>query len=118
MDVELFQIAVEAAVTLEREQGIGTLSEGLLHSAVKYYYQPDAGLHEVHVGDYVCDAIAESRVLGRTVIEVQTANFRNLKKKLSEFFSTSAHSNDTVNPQNHKAHIRDYTEHIVFVALI
>ena len=100
MDTELFQIAIEAAITLEREQGIGTLSEGVLHSAVKYYYQPDAGLHEICIGDYVCDAITETRAFGRTVIEVQTANFRNLKKKLSEFLSTATDANDAVNPEH------------------
>ncbi len=104
MDTELFQIAIEAAVTLEREQGIGTLSEGVLHSAVKYYYQPDDGLHEVCIEDFVCDAIAENHALGRTVIEVQTANFRNLKKKLTEFLLTpkaTAEAKDAVNPENY-----------------
>ena len=103
MDTELFQIAIEAAVTLEREQGIGTLSEGVLHSAVKYYYQPDDGLHEICIGDFVCDAIAENHAFGRTVIEVQTANFRNLKKKLTEFLlptKTETESEDAVNPEN------------------
>lgn len=102
MDTELFDIAIEAALTLEREQGIGTLSEGVLHSAVKYYYQPDAGLHEIGIGDFVCDAIAETHAFGRTVIEVQTANFRNLKKKLSEFLCSDDHSTpfNTVNPHN------------------
>lgn len=94
MDAELFELAIEAAVTLEREQGIGTLSEGVLHGAVKYYYQPDDGLHEISIGEYVCDAITESRTLGRTVIEVQTANFRNLKKKLAYFLSDEP-ENDT-----------------------
>lgn len=85
MDSELFRLAIEAAVTVERERGIGTLSEGVLHSAIKYYYQPDPGLHEVKIEGFVCDAIAENHSLGRTIIEVQTANFRNLRKKLSAF---------------------------------
>ena len=99
MDTELFNIAIEAATVLESEKGIGTLSEGILHSAVKYYYQPDAGLHEINIGDFVCDAITETRDFGRTVIEVQTANFRNLKKKLSEFLNNKT-TLDAVNPQN------------------
>lgn len=99
MDPELFDIAIEAAVTLERESGIGTLSEGVLHSAVKYYYQPDAGLHEISISGFICDAIAETRRYGRTVIEVQTANFRNLKKKLSVFFETVS-AEDAVNPRD------------------
>lgn len=85
MDAELFKLAIEAAVTVERERGIGTLSEGVLHSAIKYYYQPDPGLHEVKIGGFICDAIAENHRLGRTVIEVQTSSFRNLKKKLTAF---------------------------------
>ena len=102
MDPELFDIAIEAAITLERTKGIGTLSEGILHNAVKYYYQPDAGLHEVGVKSYISDAITETREFGRTLIEVQTANFRNLKKKISEFLcvnEASEKSDNTVNPE-------------------
>ena len=87
MDKELFNLAIEAAVTLEREGGIGILSEGVLHSAVKYYYQADRGLQEIEIDGFVCDAIADDREYGRTVIEVQTANFGNLKKKLSVFLA-------------------------------
>ena len=101
MDTELFALAIDAAVTLEREKGIGTLSEGVLHSAVKYYYQPDTGLQEVNIDGFVCDAITETHAFGRTVIEVQTASFRNLKKKLAKFLpptiNTTNISLDAVN---------------------
>ncbi|MBQ9116418.1 MAG: hypothetical protein IJY04_05295 [Clostridia bacterium] len=98
MDKELFQLAAEAAVIAEREKGIGTLSEGVLHSTVKYYYQPDPMLHEVHVGGFVCDAVIDDRRLGRCVLEVQTANFRYLKRKLEAFLGKEEKAKDAVNP--------------------
>jgi len=128
MDTELFDLAIAAAVTLEREQGIGTLSEGVLHSAVKYYYQPNTELHEINIGGYICDAITENSRLGRTVIEVQTANFRNLRKKLSELLIQSHTKEtipfDTVNPQENtqaplseisKSHCADFPGQVTVV---
>ena len=38
-------------------QGIGTLGEKTLHSAVKYYFQPDPSQREVRLGRYVADAL-------------------------------------------------------------
>lgn len=95
MDAELFDMAIEAARIVESEKGIGTLSEGLLHSAVKYYYQPIPELHEVKLGGFVCDAVVDDRSNGRTIIEVQTANFRNLRKKLEYFLGESVKKDET-----------------------
>ena len=87
MDAELFLLAVQAAETVEREKGIGTLSEGLIHSAIKYYYQPDPRLHEMKVCGCVCDALADRVALGKTVIEVQAASFKYLSHKLARYFA-------------------------------
>ncbi|MBR2460521.1 MAG: hypothetical protein IKB34_04770 [Clostridia bacterium] len=88
MDKELFKLATEAALVVEREKGIGTLSEGLLHSAIKYYYQPDSMLHEMKVAGFVCDAVTDDRRFGYSVLEVQTSSFGYLKRKLERLFSS------------------------------
>lgn len=85
MDSELFALAVEAAVTVEKEKGIGTLTEGVLHSAIKYYYQPEPRFHEVKIEGAVCDAVVDSARFGTTLVEVQTAGLGNLKKKLERY---------------------------------
>lgn len=61
-------------------QGIGTLGEKTLHSAVKYYFQPDPEKREVKLGRYWVDALHEDGVL-----EVQTRSFARLRPKLQYF---------------------------------
>ena len=61
-------------------QGIGTLGEKTLHSAVKYYFQPDPSQREVRLGRYVADALTS-----QGVIEVQTRAFDRLRPKLCAF---------------------------------
>ena len=63
-----------------RDEGIGTLGEKILHSAVKRYFQPDPALREVRCGPYVADAMAEGGV-----VEVQTRDLRRLRQKLAFF---------------------------------
>lgn len=77
MDAELFELAVEAALRIESEGGIGTLSEHKLHHALKYYVQPDNALHEVKREGFVCDVVTEDGVA-----EIQTRAFDRLRKKL------------------------------------
>lgn len=61
-------------------QGIGTLGEKTLHSAVKYYFQPDPSQREVRLGRYVADALTS-----QGVTEVQTRAFDRLRPKLCAF---------------------------------
>ncbi len=39
-----------AAASPRAESGIGSVSEGSLHHFLKFYFEPDADLHEVGVG--------------------------------------------------------------------
>ena len=57
---------------------IGTLNEGPLHQAIKALYLDDGASEEVAVGDYVADVVAADQ----TLVEIQTAGFGSLKRKL------------------------------------
>lgn len=61
-------------------QGIGTLGEKTLHSAVKYYFQPDPAKREVKLGPYWADAVGEEGI-----IEIQTRSLGRLRPKLEYF---------------------------------
>ena len=68
MEQERFLEACRWATSRENtRQGIGTLGEKTLHSAVKYYFQPDPDMREVPVGPFVADALVDGGV-----VEVQT----------------------------------------------
>ena len=60
-------------------QGIGTLNEQPLHSALKDAYTDGGGRQEVPVEGYVVDVVN-----GRHLIEIQTQHFYAIKKKLYE----------------------------------
>ena len=78
MDQARFSEACRWALSQEAgRQGIGALGEKTLHSAVKYYFQPDPGKREVKLGPYWADAVTEEGVL-----EIQTASFHRLRPKL------------------------------------
>lgn len=64
----------------ERPGGIGTLGEKTLHSAVKYYIQPDPEKREVKCGPYWADAVGKEGV-----VEIQTRSFERLRPKLQYF---------------------------------
>lgn len=64
------------------KKGIGTLGEKTLHAVLKYYYEPDDANHEIAIGRYVADICGENGV-----IEIQTRQFRSLRKKLTDFLS-------------------------------
>lgn len=59
---------------------IGTISERTLHAALKAFYEPDPRFREVRVGRFVADICRDGRV-----IEIQTRNFRALRRKLLAF---------------------------------
>lgn len=79
MDQERFARACEAAAARSRE-GIGTMGEKGVHSALKHYYEPDTDCHEIPVGGYVADIVGENGV-----IEIQSASFYKLREKLTAF---------------------------------
>ena len=75
-DEERFERAVALAKARETVN-IGTLNEKCVHSALKHYYA-DENCHEVKIGSFFADIVNE-----RGIIEIQTANFGKLNKKLS-----------------------------------
>ena len=75
----------ENALTLAKsnaafEGSIGTLSEKMLHSTLKYYIEPCDDFHEVSVGRYVADIMRDG-----CITEIQTKGFDRLRAKLSAF---------------------------------
>jgi hypothetical protein len=78
MNIELFELACQAAILVPPKNSVGTLSEHRLHSAIKYYVQPDMEFHEVRVNGFICDAVREDG----EVLEIQTGSFYPLRKKL------------------------------------
>lgn len=81
MDRMVFDQAIEKIVHKERERyGIGTLSEKTLHAVVKNYMEPDEDYHEVPLEGYVADIFRNDEV-----VEIQTAHFNVLRRKLDKF---------------------------------
>nr|MBP3599298.1 hypothetical protein [Eubacterium sp.] len=81
MDRKVFDQAIEKIVYQERERyGIGTLSEKTLHAVVKNYLEPNEDYHEVPLEGYVADIFRDG-----AVVEIQTANFNVLRRKLDKF---------------------------------
>ena len=78
MDSELFELACQASMRVPPKSSVGTLSEHRLHSAIKYYVQPDMEFHEVRTEGFICDAVRENG----DVLEIQTGSFYPLRKKL------------------------------------
>lgn len=77
IDNERFSYAIEKA--LERERGlIGTLNEKTIHNTLKNYYSIEES-HEAKIGGFYADIAGENGI-----IEIQTANFSRLNKKLSK----------------------------------
>ncbi len=75
------KIAFKKACESEKMQkGIGTLSEKTLHSVLKNYFEPHPENHEIKIGNFVADIVGENGIF-----EIQTANFYNMKKKLTAF---------------------------------
>lgn len=60
--------------------GIGTYGEKTVHSVLKNYFEPYADSHEMKIGGFVADIAGENGI-----IEIQTAGFDKLRKKLESF---------------------------------
>ena len=72
---EKFAYALEKALSRERA-GIGTLNEKTIHAALKNYYGGDYD-QEAKIGGFYADIVGENGI-----IEIQTANWGKLNKKL------------------------------------
>lgn len=66
------------------KNGIGEQGEKTLHAMLKAAYAPDPANREVKVGRFVADVFD-----GGEIVEIQTANFRNLQKKLPVLLETA-----------------------------
>ena len=62
------------------DHGIGTLAEKSVHAVLKHALEQYADSREVRLGDYVADIVGE-----HGVIEIQTKNFKGMRKKLTAF---------------------------------
>lgn len=76
-DEQRFSASVEKALSRERTT-IGTLNEKTIHNTLKCYYSDEVS-HEAKIGDFYADAAGENGI-----VEIQTANFLKLNKKLSK----------------------------------
>ena len=78
---QLFQSCVIAHLTGTRSRdSIGKLAEKTVHAVVKDYLSPDKTHQEIKLDRYVADIFD-----GKSVTEIQTANFGLLRPKLSAF---------------------------------
>lgn len=81
MDSVRFDAAVARALLRESEGGgIGMLGEKTLHSALKYYYEPDSGRHEQAEAGFLADIKNEDGVT-----EIQTGSLFALNRKLDKY---------------------------------
>ncbi|MCM1382729.1 MAG: hypothetical protein NC192_12395 [Muribaculaceae bacterium] len=85
MDKERFYNAVQTVTSGEHVRaGIGTYGEKTVHAVLKNYFEPYYDGHERKIGGYVADIVGEDGI-----IEIQTAGFDKLRKKLAAFLSVS-----------------------------
>lgn len=83
MDKEKFYNAVQTVTSGEHiRAGIGTYGEKTVHAVLKNYFEPYVDSHEQKIGGYVADIVGEDGI-----IEIQTAGFDKLRKKLEAFLS-------------------------------
>ena len=75
-------LAACAAIHGGDDGGVGTLAEKTVHAVLKHCCAPYADSREVHIGGYIADAVGEEGI-----IEIQTAGFYRMRKKLEVFLS-------------------------------
>lgn len=72
--------AAAARARLRKPGGIGMLGEKALHSALKYYYEPDESCHEREAWGFFADILNDEGV-----IEIQTRGLWKMKRKLEVY---------------------------------
>ena len=79
---EAFEAAREKVLTLSPRvrEGIGTQKEKTLHAILKNTFDPDPSHQEIPIDGYIADIFD-----GHGIIEIQTANFGNLRDKLKAY---------------------------------
>ncbi|MCR4588425.1 MAG: hypothetical protein K5682_08470 [Lachnospiraceae bacterium] len=80
-DGERFAGAIQLALAMDNERdGIGKLSEKLMHVTVKNFYCDDPSRQEIKIGTHVADICVDD-----SIVEVQNGNFIKLRDKLEDF---------------------------------
>ena len=82
LDRERFKSATARAISDSPDlfSGIGTLSEKVMHRAIKLYIEPDVTRHEIELSGSVADIYN-----GEGIFEIQRRAFSYLKPKLKKF---------------------------------
>lgn len=84
MDKERFLNTIRTLYTENQTTtNIGQLSERALHEVMKFYYEPNREFHEVRLNGFVADVFHRGQV-----VEIQTASFDKIRRKLSVFLKT------------------------------
>jgi len=77
----LFKTVCNKLIGVEKiRSGIGTLGEKTVHAVLKNYVVPRMEYHEIKCNGYIADIMIEEEI-----IEIQTANFNQLRRKLEVF---------------------------------
>ncbi|MCL2051737.1 MAG: hypothetical protein FWG91_08435 [Lachnospiraceae bacterium] len=83
MDEAKFNEAKDKVIGINRKRhGIGTQSEKTIHAVLKHYYAPDEDTHEIYIDSYIADIFS-----GREIIEIQTAQMNQMRRKLTYFLT-------------------------------
>ncbi len=81
MNLSRFEQAKEKIIGKDRQRlQIGTLSEKTVHAVIKNYYEPDEDKQEIPIEGLYADIFT-----GSEIIEIQTRNFDQVRKKLDRF---------------------------------
>lgn len=80
LEEKLTQALDLARESLQNRDKIGTQSERMMHSTLKYFFEQDDEFHEVKVGRYFADIFKDNHIY-----EVQTRQLGSLRKKLDFF---------------------------------
>ncbi len=82
-DEVLFQTVCKQIINGEQKKnGIGTLAEKTVHAVLKNYLVPKEQCHEIKCNGYVADIMLDGEIM-----EIQTAQFNLLRKKLDVFLN-------------------------------
>lgn len=85
LDREKYFYALSKVLDGEHKRaGIGTYGEKTVHSVLKNYFEPFEDSHEQKIGGFIADIVGENGI-----IEIQTAGFDKLRKKLAAFLEVS-----------------------------
>lgn len=80
LEEKLSQALALARNSLQNRHRIGTQSERMVHSTLKYFFEEDEEFHEVKIGRYFADIFKNNHIY-----EIQTRQLGSLRNKLDFF---------------------------------